>query len=62
LKKYNGRWCKTPEFPSGTYVYFVATDSTGALAYPYTIGEKYYGTYTGNKNSQTIQSTATKYF
>lgn len=27
LDKYNGRFCVTPEFPSGTYAYFIATDS-----------------------------------
>jgi hypothetical protein len=24
LDEYNGRWCVTPEFPNGTYAYFVA--------------------------------------
>jgi cytochrome c peroxidase len=25
LDEYNGRWCVTPEFPNGTYAYFVAS-------------------------------------
>lgn len=37
LDIYNGRYCVTPEFPNGTYAYFV-TDS-----YPYVIGPKFYG-------------------
>lgn len=27
LDEYNGRWCVTPDFPSGTYAYFIATNS-----------------------------------
>lgn len=27
LDEYNGRWCVTPDFPSGTYAYFVTTNS-----------------------------------
>lgn len=27
LDQYNGRWCITPEFPHGTYAYFIATNS-----------------------------------
>ena len=46
LDIHNGRFCKTPEFPNGTYAYFVgvATDTlTNTLkpAYPYFIGNSY---------------------
>ena len=34
LDEYNGRFCKTPEFPNGTYAYFSTIDSSG-VAYPY---------------------------
>ena len=61
LDAYNGRWCKTPEYPSGTYAYFVTTTDSGAAAYPYTIGPYYYGTVTDIR-PQTVPSTATKYF
>ena len=27
LDEYNGRWCVTPDYPSGTYAYFIATNS-----------------------------------
>ncbi len=43
LDEHNGRICVTPEYPEGTYAYFVTTDSAGASAYPYLIGPTYYG-------------------
>ena len=42
LDAYNGRWCVTPEYPQGTYAYFVSTDSFGNATFPYTIGPYYY--------------------
>ena len=49
LDEHNGRFCVTPEYPKGTYAYFVTLDSTGTAAYPYTLGLTYYGTIpTGN--------------
>ena len=35
LDEYNGRFCKTPEFPNGTYAYFSSLDFSKNLAYPY---------------------------
>lgn len=43
LDKYNGRTCVTPEYPGGTYAYFVTIDAAGAPAFPYYIGIEYYG-------------------
>jgi hypothetical protein len=43
LDKYNGRMCVTPEYPAGTYAYFVTIDAAGAAAFPYYIGIEYYG-------------------
>ena len=43
LDEYNGRWCVTPEFPGGTYAYFVCISSNGAPVYPYNIGRAFYG-------------------
>jgi len=43
LDSHNGRWCRTPDYPSGTYAYFVTIDSTLAPQYPYTVGLTYYG-------------------
>lgn len=44
LDYYNGRYCVTPEYPSGTYAYFLNTDVNGNAQYPNMIGPKYYGT------------------
>ncbi|MEN9613579.1 MAG: hypothetical protein RLZZ628_4393 [Bacteroidota bacterium] len=43
LDKYNGRTCVTPEYPTGTYAYFVTIDAAGKAAFPYYIGIEYYG-------------------
>jgi hypothetical protein len=47
LDEFNGRWCVTPEFPNGTYAYFVAINSNGVPVYPYNIGRGYYGSPAG---------------
>lgn len=44
LDKYNGRFCVTPEYPNGTYAYFVTIDASGNSQFPYYIGLQYYGT------------------
>lgn len=43
LDLYNGRFCVTPEFPKGTYAYFVTIDEDGEEAFPYVLGRQYYG-------------------
>lgn len=43
LDYYNGRFCVTPEYPSGTYAYFVAADAIGDPEFPYYFGLQYYG-------------------
>ncbi|UOQ99341.1 YHYH protein [Hymenobacter sp. 5317J-9] len=43
LDSHNGRFCVTPEYPQGTYAYFVTINSQYAGAYPYTPGPTYYG-------------------
>jgi alpha-tubulin suppressor-like RCC1 family protein len=42
LDKYNGRYCVTPEYPRGTYAYFI-TQKNGIPTYPYIIGNEFYG-------------------
>lgn len=66
LDEHNGRFCVTPEYPSGTYAYFVTLDSTGTAAYPYTLGLTYYGKIpagnTGpNSGHNTISESVTTY-
>lgn len=50
LDEHNGRWCVTPEYPSGVYAYFVTEDGSGNPAFPYFIGPEFYGE-TANGNS-----------
>ncbi|MDB6064703.1 MAG: hypothetical protein JWR26_911 [Pedosphaera sp.] len=61
LDIYNGRLCVTPEYPSGTYAYFVTINSDGSSAFPYTIGRQYYGVASGGAVT-TITETVTNYF
>jgi hypothetical protein len=43
LDLYNGRFTVTPEFPEGTYAYFVTIDNKGEPAFPYVLGRQYFG-------------------
>lgn len=43
LDEHNGRLCITPEYPQGTYAYFVTIDELGDPIFPYIIGPSYYG-------------------
>lgn len=40
----NSRYCVTPEYPNGTYAYFLPTDTSGTSAYPLILGLYYRGT------------------
>jgi hypothetical protein len=42
LDRNNGRYCVTPEYPEGTYAYFVSTDSSNNPTFPYLLGENFY--------------------
>lgn len=43
LDQYNGRFCRTPEYPAGTYAYFKTLDASLNPEYPYHIGPYFYG-------------------
>lgn len=43
LDEFNGRFTKTPEYPEGTYAYFLSTDAQGRLAFPYLLARQYHG-------------------
>lgn len=43
LDQRNGRFCVTPEYPSGTYAYFVTLDADLDPQFPYTFYKTYYG-------------------
>jgi hypothetical protein len=49
LDIHNGRFCVTPEYPSGTYAYFCTVDSRLNSAYPYVVGPTFYGIKTAAK-------------
>lgn len=52
LDEHNGRFCVTPEYPSGTYAYFCTVDANWNAAFPYVVGPTFYG------NVQTTKITA----
>lgn len=40
----NGRYCVTPDYPNGTYAYFVTVDANTNPVYPYVIGTRFRAT------------------
>jgi hypothetical protein len=61
LDEYNGRWCVTPEFPNGTYAYFVNISSNGTPTFPYNIGRGFYGSPTGGTVSAITETVVTNF-
>jgi len=61
LDEYNGRWCVTPEFPNGTYAYFVAISSDGTPVFPYNIGRAFYGDPVGGGVSAIAEPVVTNF-
>lgn len=62
LDEYNGRTCITPEFPGGTYAYFITIDASSEPEFPYMLAAEYYGVAnTGSIGDETIPPPATKY-
>ena len=61
LDEYNGRTCVTPEFPGGTYAYFVSISSNGAPVFPYNIGRAFYGNPTGASVTSLTEIVTTNY-
>ena len=43
LDEFNGKFTRTPDYPNGTYAYFLTEDGSGNPVYPYGVGPKYYG-------------------
>lgn len=61
LDQYNGRFTVTPDFPAGTYAYYVTINDAGTPAFPYVVGGELFGT-VGNRFSTTGASSASTYF
>ncbi len=43
LNEYNVRFCVTPEFPSGTWAYFICIAADGTPVFPYQVSRSYFG-------------------
>jgi autotransporter-associated beta strand protein len=61
LNEYNVRYCVTPEFPSGTWAYFITLDSSNAATYPYVFGFEFYGDATGGSVANISESVTTQF-
>jgi hypothetical protein len=61
LDQYNGRFSVTPDFPNGTYAYFVTIDGSGNPAFPYYLGPQFYGADSGG-NVTSVTETTTSYY
>jgi len=61
LDEYNGRWCVTPEFPNGTYAYFIGISSNGTPVFPYNIGRGFYGDPTGAATTAITEAVVTNF-
>ena len=44
LDEHDGHFCITPDYPTGTYAYFLPIDAAGEPEFPYTIGMTFKGT------------------
>ena len=62
LDQYNGRFTVTPEYPNGTYAYFVTLSQDGSTpVFPYIFNLQYYGTSSGGA-ANNVPSDAADYF
>ena len=63
----NGRFCVTPDFPQGTYAYFLTIDSNQNPQFPYFIGENFYSlpvdsNYNSNINQNDVPKSAKRLY
>jgi hypothetical protein len=61
LDEYNGRYCVTPEFPNGTYAYFVTIAENGASVFPYNVGRSFYGNPSGGGVTSVTEPVTTNF-
>jgi hypothetical protein len=67
LDQNNGRFCITPDYPNGTYAYFLTIDSNQVPQFPYFVGENFYSlpvdsNYNSNINQADIPKRAKRLF
>jgi len=60
LNEYNVRFCVTPEFPNGTWAYFLTIEADGTPKFPNLIGRQFYGNPTGG-SVNAINETVVEY-
>lgn len=62
LNRQNVRFCVTPEYPNGTYAYFVCIDSAGATVFPDIINQEYFGSAANGQGTvSSITESVTEY-
>jgi hypothetical protein len=61
LNEYNARFCVTPEFPDGTWAYFVSVSSNGTPTFPYNIGRSFFGNPTGAAVTSIAETVTTNF-
>ena len=67
LDENNGRFCITPDFPKGTYAYFITIDSNQVPQYPYLLGENFYSlpvdsNYNSNISQNDVPKNSKKFY
>lgn len=60
LNENNVRFCVTPEFPAGTWAYFLTIESNGTPKYPNMVGRAFFGVATGG-NVNAINEPVTEF-
>lgn len=54
LDENNGRFCVTPDYPAGTYAYFITIQANNTPVYPYFLGKNYYSIPVDSNYNKTI--------
>ena len=62
LNEYNVRWCVTPEFPAGTWAYFICITTNGTPTFPYNLNYYFFGNPTGGTITNIAESGLTTHF
>ncbi len=67
LDENNGRFCITPDFPKGTYAYFLTINSDQVPQYPYIIGQNFYSlpvdsNYNSNINQNDVPKNSKRFY
>src|ERR1019366_6209408 len=59
LNQYTARFCATPEYPNGTWAYFVTLQADGTPWYPYNVGRWFNGDPTGGSTTTSVMNANT---